>query len=219
MLALSIIVAVLLLLLILPLGVDFSYREKAFSLYAVLGPLRFRLLGRKRKQGASGAAPAAGKKKRRKKPAAAGGHRPPRRKPGLRDLPELGRLLLGILAKLRHHLCVDRLDLLYVCAAPDPCDAIVQYGRANAVFSALLPLLSRAFRILDRQILVDLDLQTDRPRLEAHITVTVQLWEVFYLGFFALWGFLRWYLPFRKAGKGQDRAEETAPADLTEQKG
>ena len=198
MIAWIIVVIVLLLFLMLPAGVDAAYRQDALFLSIKLGPLRLRLLPAKDLPKAHGEK----KKEKKKKDDKDGGKEKLKLRPGKDDILDGLRLVLGILSRFRRHLSVDLLRLYFVCAAPDPYDAVMQYGYVNTGFSLLSPLLHQVLNIRREEIVLDLDVTAlEKPDIDAHIVATFQIWEIFYLGFYGGIGFLRWFLALRKSSK------------------
>ena len=212
MLAIIILVCLLVLFLILPVGVDLRYREGTTGLKLKLGPLGIAVLPKKKPGGEKPKKPKKPKKKKKKPPAPSGGEgqSKPRRKPALRDYLELASILLRAASRLRRHISVDVLRLRYVTAAPDPCDAIVRYGALNAAVSALTPLLHRIFKIRDEELILDLDVMADRPVLDARLVVTLQIWEIIYIGCTAAFGALGWLIRFRRASKDKEKQPASA---------
>ena len=194
-----IVVIVLLLFLMLPIGVDAAFRQETFFLNIRIGPLRLRILPPKEPAKAHGEK----KKEKKKKAGKDGGKQKPKLRPGKDDIFDGLRLVIGLLSGLRRHLSVDLLRLNFVCAAPDPYDAVMQYGYVNAGFSLLSPLLHRVLNIRDEEIVLDLDVTSEKPGIDARLVATFQIWEIFYLGFYGGIGFLRWFLAFRKSSKAK----------------
>ena len=208
-----IIVIVLLLFLMLPVGVDAAYRQDTLFLNIKLGLLRFRILPVKD-------LPKAHDKKKKKKDSKDGRKQKSKLRPGKDDIVDGLRLVLGLLSRFRRHLSADLLRLHFVCAAPDPYDAVMQYGYVNAGFSLLSPLLHRILNIRDEEIVLDLDVTAEKLGIDARLVMTLQIWEIFYLGFYGGIGFLRWFLAFRKAAKArQGQARPVKSANTVEQKG
>ncbi len=216
MLAVIIILCLLVLFLILPVGADLLYQENVFIVKLRVGLLGIQLVPKK--SGKPGAEKPAQKKK--KKPAAGDGHKASRRKPGLRDYFELSGIVLRTLSRFRRHLSIDVLHLRYVAAASDPYDAIMQYGYLNSGFSILAPLLHRTFQIREERIVLDLDVMSDKPEIAARMTLTIQIWEILFIGVSAGYGALRWFIRFRKAAKAtEQKSEKAAGPAPAEQKG
>lgn len=204
---LGIVLAVLLLAALLPLGVDLAYQTPpetgqggGMNLWLRVGFLRFRLLPKKKPK----------KPKKKKKPAKAEKPKPASNHPqaskpeggkakrGLSDYLELAGVVLKAASRFRRRVRVDRLRFCYVCAAEDPYDAIMNYGRLNAGISVLLPLLHRWIDLREELVALDVDVFSDRSRLDTRLTVTLRLWQWIEVGVVALTGLLRW----RRARRG-----------------
>ena len=205
MIALCIVIVLLLVLLVLPVGVDFHWvsRPAAAVLKIKIGPLRFQALPSKR--GSKGKE----KPKQKKKPKASKGHGGGQKKQSLSasDIPELARLVLDILGRFRRHLSVDLLCLRFTAGGTDPMDAALRYGRANALLCALLPPARALIKLREEQISTALDFNSAGSVLELQIVATLQVWEIICLSIFSLSVFLRW----RKRRRA--RTPEPPPGD------
>ena len=215
MVALLIVVGLLLVLLLLPVGLDASYEHHKFSLKAIIGPFGLQIIPRKKRPAADHSANAShkppaseGKKRRRKKI-----------KLRLHDLPELIRIAFSILARFRRCLNVDRFDLFYTCADEDPCNAVMQYGYINAIFSSLSPLLHQVLTIRSETVVLDLDVYASKPIFKWRIVLTLRVWELIYLSCFAGISILRWYLSFRRHRKESNPNSNVDSCDSSDQKG
>ena len=218
MIAWIIVVTALALFLMIPAGVDAAYRQDTLFLSIKLGPIRLRLLPVKDLPKAHDEKKA---EKKKEKDGEGGKKKPkPKLKPGKDDILSGVRLVLGLLSRFRRHLSVDLLRVHFVCAAPDPCDAVTQYGYVNAVFSLLSPLLHQVLKIRDEEIVLDLDVTAEQPGIDVRLVATLQIWEIFYFGFYGGSGFLRWFLTYRKSAKTrQGQARPANSAITAEQKG
>lgn len=137
--------ALLLVLLLLPLGVDLRFTADGPSVLLCCGPVKKRLLP----------APPRVEKKRKQQ------HRPketPSPSHALGGSPAafwpFVRLGLSFLSALRRRLLVRQLTLLVQFDGQDPARAAVLYGQAQALISALWPHLTQAFRMRRPEIAV-----------------------------------------------------------------
>lgn len=215
MIALIIVILFLVLLLILPVGVDISYLKGVFALKVKVGPLRIGILPKK--EGASKKQTGTEKPQKKQKSADQKGGKGV--KPGLADFLKIAGVILKTVSRFRKTLSIDVFHLVFVAAAKDPYHAVMEYGYLNAAFSALSPLLHNAVRIRDERVVLDLDVSAPKPVIEAQLLATLQIWEIFYIGFSAGFGYLLWFLPFRKAAREKERTEAKAGAHPVEQKG
>lgn len=201
MLAWIIVIVVLLLLLILPLGVDLRYAFGQFGLKCRIGPLGLTLLPGK-------------PKKRRKKPKLAQAHAEPKPKKekqrsgiqlGKDDILALLKIVLRALKRFGAHLSVDLLRLHWTAGAPDPYDAVLQYGALNAAFNTLYPLAHAVLHIREEDLAADLSYELDKPEIDARLVATLQLWELFFIGICAGAAVLRWYWNKRRDARAAQR--------------
>ncbi len=200
MLAVGIILALLLLILCIPVGVDLRY-EGGLLVKGKIGPLRLTVYpgrARERKPGE--------KREKRKRTH----EKKPREKLAPRDLFALARIGLDALGRLRRQLSVD-LFLLHVrVAAEDPYDAVLRFGALNAALSSLAPAAHRALKIRREDIRTGVDIEGTRSEATLRCTLTVQVWELLWTALCAGWAFLVWSRRRKKAAaaaKGGDDAE------------
>ena len=163
------ILAVLLALLVLPVGVRVCYDVSGLRICLLAGPIRWQLLPAKSKwwfkrrtkdKPAPPARPAgkpAGKPKLAHKGGAWSNLKP--------YLPVFRNLLLG----LRRRLLVRRLEFWVKLGGDDPCDLAIRYGRAWACLGALQPLLDRALRIRRKDVQVDCDFTAEDTEVDLRV--------------------------------------------------
>lgn len=120
----------------------------------------------------------------------------------LRDFLPLMQLALDFLGDLRRKIRVDKLYTYIVLAGDDPCDLAVNYGRANAALGALIPHLERLFVIKKRDVKIDCDFETEHSFITADLQVTITFGRILML--FAIYGFraLREFMKIKKLRKG-----------------
>ena len=155
--------ALLVLLLVLPVGVQVCYDASGFTLRLAAGPVRWQLLPSR-----SGWL----WRKLQKKPEA-----PPARQaaPATKAEPKKGgswtefrpylpvfRTMLG---DVHRRLLVRRLVLWVKLGCEDPCDLAVRYSRAWAAVGGAMPLLERAFRLRRKDIRIFCDFLAETTEL------------------------------------------------------
>ena len=218
-----IVLAILLLILLTPLGVDLSYFDGVFALMVKLGLLRLTLLPRRTSEGK----PKKPKKKKEKKPkpekeAEETGAGKPSRFPKitLNDAIELLGLVFQLLGRFRRYLSIDRLTLHLVTGAADPYNAVMLYGALNAALGALSPGFHRAFRVKHEDVRLGCD-PTPGASLaaEGQLAFTWRIWALLHSVNCLLYGGLRWYLRKRRDQKRALKQQQTEQPQLTEQKG
>lgn len=199
---------VLTLLAILPLGVRVSYDGGGPLVKVVIGPVRFTVYPRPKKEKKS---PKETEKKQKQE---AEDHpktpRPPKpekatkkEKGGsLKDFLPFVKLGLDFLGDLRRKLRVRQLYLRLILAGDDPCDLAVNYGKTWTAVGNLLPALERWFVIKKRDVEVECDFTASETKVVARLEITMTLGRLLSLAaVYAVRG-IKEYIVFRKLRKG-----------------
>ena len=96
----------------------------------------------------------------------------------LGQLLPLVKLALELLGAFRRKLRIDRLELDLILAGDDPCDLAVNYGRAWAALSNLLPRLERYFVIKKRDLEVQCDFTASETTVAARVECSITLGRI-----------------------------------------
>jgi hypothetical protein len=103
-----------------------------------------------------------------------------------RGLLELGRrlfpLLLEAAGQFRRKLQIDELRLRLVAGAPDPADAALRYGQANALLGAIWQPVTRVFHVKDGWARVEVDFERTEPALYGRVSLSLTVGELAALG-------------------------------------
>lgn len=156
---------------ILPVGIRGLYRDSEAGVWLLVGPLKFRLYPTKPKEENR---TSQSKKKTANSNGKKGGK--------LQDFLPLVRTVLDFLNQLRKKVGVKNLELKVILAGDDPCDLAVNYGRAWAALSNLMPQLDRALKIRKRNIEVECDFTAETTRVYAKVDATVSVARALHLG-------------------------------------
>lgn len=223
--ALWIIGGILLLLVLLSLvrvGAVLSFGEE-LRVRLRLGPAKLTLLPRRSKGQAE-----AGKEAEKAQKAAAGRREKPKKKaPSItaRDildaLPALFESLKAGLRKTRRRLRIDPLRIAVVLGGDDPADVGELYGMVSAAMYTVMPQLERLTYMPDPRIHLEADFTAAQTRAEGTVGLSLQIRDLFAIG----WAFgrplLRWFLHFRKnsaARAAQTPKTDSADAQPSEEK-
>ncbi|MCM1149847.1 MAG: DUF2953 domain-containing protein [Butyricicoccus sp.] len=201
MTALWIILAILILLLLLPVGVDAAFLGGVFSLAVKAGPLKIRILPAKPKKPKMKKP----KKKKDKKEESA----KPKQKLTLEDIKSIARLALKALSRLRRFLSIDVLELYLRVGGGDPYDTVKQYGAINAALGAALPYVHGAFKIKKQDIQTAIDFSEEKLSADAHIAATYQIWEILCIAFCVLGSLIVWLVRRKKRARAEAKAHGT----------
>ena len=197
MIALYIILLVLLIILLIPVGVDACWDGEQRWVKLKIGPFRKTVL------------PGKGIKKRKKKPkqettAVQVEEKPkPKLKLSPDDVKELLRIGLKTLRRFNYHMSVERLRLHYTAASSDPYGAVLQYGRVNALLGVLAGPLHRVFRILNEDVRTELDLEATRPRIAVRLILGIQVWAILFVVICGGISVLKWYINHKREARAE----------------
>ncbi len=184
---------ILILLAVLPLGVDVVYNAAGLVLKVVAGPVKVQLLPAKKDKPEKEKKPKPEKKKEPKKTASKQ-EKPKEQGGSLTDFLPLVQIALDLLDGFRRKIRINYLELKLTMAADDPCDLAINYGRAWAAVGNLWPQLERCFVIQKRKVEVQCDFEATQTVIIAHGRVTITLGRllglVVYHGVRALLAFL-----------------------------
>ena len=203
---------ILALLAILPLGIRVSYDGDGPLVKVVIGPVRFTVYPRPKKEKKT-------QKKAEKKPEAKQKQEPenlpePPQPPkaekaakkekggSLKDFLPFVKLGLDFLGDLRRKLRVRQLYLRLVLAGDDPCDLAVNYGKTWTAVGNLLPALERWFVIKKRDVEVECDFTASETIVLARLEITMPLGRLLSLAAVYAVRVIKEYIVFRKLRKG-----------------
>lgn len=207
MIPLLIVVLVLVLLLLLPLGVRARYDQEGLTAALVVGPVPIQLFPAKEDKPKKEKKPKE-KKAKGDKPKQADDH--PKRGGPLALVQSCLPLVKPALEGVRKRLTIDRLDLHIVWAAPDPADAALGYGYANAALGTVWPLFYQNFKIKDHSLGVDVDFDAAAPTLYARAALHMTLFQLLTLALPLLFRFLKAYRSVTAAPQTGETAKKEA---------
>ena len=203
---------ILTVLAILPLGVRVHYDADGPLVKIVLGPIKFTVFPRPKKE------PKATKKPEEKKPEKKAEEDnlpkppqpPPEPKPqkektqggSLTDFFPFVKLIFDFLGDFRRKLRMKELYLRLILASDDPCDLAVNYGKTWAAVGNLIPALERWFVIKKRDVEVECDFTASEVKVIARLEITITLGRLLSLVFVYAFRALKEYLHFKKIRKG-----------------
>ena len=91
-------------------------------------------------------------------------------------------LLLEAAGQFRRKLQIDELRLRLVAGAPDPADAALRYGQANALLGAIWQPVTRVFHVKDGWARMEVDFERTEPALYGRVSLSLTVGELAALG-------------------------------------
>ena len=197
MIALVCVLAVVIGVLLLPVGVSASYDASGALVQLIVGGKRIQLFPRLRK------APKRKPVKGNKKESGSAATAKTKKGGSLSDFLPIFYVVWDLLQELRQKLTVDQLVVKLVLAGEDPCDLSVNYGRAWAALGNLMPRLENVLTIRKRDLDISCDYTADRPTVFFLMDITLSVGKLLSLAARYGWrGFIEYrkLLKIRKGG-------------------
>ena len=143
------------------IGAQVEYREEGLFVHLRAGRFLILVFPMKEKK----KTPKRTKKKKNAAPAAADGTPVPKQKKGgtLELVLDFLPLALDTVKRFCRRLRVDRLEMELTIGTPDPADAALRYGQANALLGSLWRPLTQAFHVKDAHAHVGVDFDAEKP--------------------------------------------------------
>lgn len=191
LIVLGIIVAIIVLIMLIPVGADLSYVDGQLSVSAKVCGVLIKLLPKKPRDESK--PPKEKKAKKEKKPKEPKAEKPkkPRKKLEL-NMEEKLSLLKAALKGLGKFgkLTVDRFMLHYVAGGNDPYNTAMAYNYVNAALSTLAPICEHSFIVKSSDVRTDVDFTLDRPKIDAGVCLVIHIGQIFRMGFALAFGVL-----------------------------
>lgn len=213
---LGVLCALLLLLvvvLLIPARVRFSYDRGELGLWVRFGPVKLQIFPQKETEKK---APKAKKEKKPKeeKPEKA-------KKPGFKinreqifySLETLPPVLGRALRRTGRRIRIEPLKIHLLIAGGDPAGTAELYGKLEALLAAGLPVLHRTLRIREQDIRLFLDFQEERMDCIADVGLALRPWDLVSVGVRAGGSLLKWFLKFRKLATPAPVPEESGETE------
>ncbi len=88
---------------------------------------------------------------------------------------KLAKTVMRALRRFRNGISFGVIKLRCLISAPDPYDAVVRYNAVNAFICSAIPFFESGFHVKNRDIFVDLDLQSGKSTLEAKADASIRV--------------------------------------------
>lgn len=193
-----IIPAVLLLILLIPVGINGYYQNDTGRIWLRVGFLRFLLHPRNKRS-----KKAVKDTKKSNSDSFEGKHTTGKKQGGsLSDYYPLISLVLDFLDTFRRKLRINNLVFKMVLGDDDPCDLSIKYGGAWTVLGNILPLLDRYFVIRKRDLEILCDYTSGQTKIYAEIDFTITVGNILAIAGYHGIRFLRKFLKIMNKRKG-----------------
>ena len=191
---LGLIALLIILILVVPIGADVGYVGGEFTLAARVDRFALQLLPKNHSD--PNKPPTEPKEKKPKKEKEKKEKPAKEKKP--RKLPEFSaEEIFELIKKVLHglgkfgKLTVHRFMLHYVAAGEDPYKTAMTYNYVNAALSSLAPVAAQKFKVKgDVDVWTDIDFTEEKMKLDAEVSVTIRLAQVFHMAFAVAFGAL-----------------------------
>lgn len=104
------------------------------------------------------------------------------------------KLALKTVGRLGRKIVFERIRILFVSSAPDPYDTAMRYNAVSAALHTLVPLFEQKFTVRSRNIELFTDFDSEKSILEFGFTMTLRIGQILLLAFSAGASFLKIYL-------------------------
>ena len=169
-----VIVGILAVIPFIPVGVFLTYDAKGLDYRICIGPVRFKLKGKKKdKESTPKLKKDVSRITKKAKDAVT-------KKDGgdLSQFKPLLQAIVDLLADLRRKIRVKKMELDLIMGGDDPCSLALNYGRAWAAVGNLVPLLEQIFTIKKRNVQVHCDFTSQSTKVYLRLYLTMALFRL-----------------------------------------
>ena len=195
---LGVIIAIIVAIMLVPVGADVAYEGGELRLSAKVCGVLLQLIP---KPPADETKPKKEKKpkkpkKQKKQPEeqAQTGEEKPKKKLNLDfsmdEIMGLVKSVLRGLGRFGRKLSVDRFLLHYTAAGKDPYNTAMTFGYVNGALTTLAPICRRSFDAKDVDVWTDVDFTTEKTKVDFGVALTIRIGQIFGVVFTILFGAL-----------------------------
>lgn len=190
MIALGIVLLILVLIMLIPVGIDGEYIAGNIKLSAKISFFRLQILPKK---AAKAKKVKKAKKKTDKTPSAEEAPKKQRQKKKFKlsfnkeEIFSLIKAALKAVGKFGGHINVDRFLLHYTAAGKDPYDTAQSFAYVNAALSALAPVCAKRYRVKDCDVWTNVDFVAEKMSLDFALALSIRVGQVLSVAFALLY--------------------------------
>ena len=195
---LGVIVAIIVAIMLVPVGADVAYEGGELRLSAKVCGMLLQLIPKppadetKPKKEKKPKKPK--KKKKQPEEQAQTGEEKPKKKLDLDfsmdEILGLVKSVLRGLGRFGRKLSVDRFLLHYTAAGKDPYNTAMTFGYVNGALTTLAPICRRTFDAKDVDVWTDVDFTTEKTKVDFGVALTIRIGQIFGVVFTILFGAL-----------------------------
>ena len=224
LIVLMIVIAILLLIFVVPYGIDAAYEEGTVRLGVKAGPFRIWILPKKPKtekqllkQQRKEERKKAKKAQKDAKKAAAKAQKTQNQVQTVKpkkplDIPfilALAKMGIRAVKRVFRSFTIDSLMLYYVVATKDPYDTAIQYSYLCGALAALPEIAGNVIRIRKPDVQIGMDFTQEKPVVSGRIVISLQLYKIVCVALAFAVEFIRWKNTHRSPDvKANERKDE-----------
>ena len=215
---LGVIVAIIVVLMLVPVGADVAYEGGELRLSAKVCGMLLQLIPKppadetKPKKEKKPKKPK--KKKKQPEEQVQTGEEKPKKKLDLDfsmdEILGLVKSVLRGLGRFGRKLSVDRFLLHYTAAGKDPYNTAMTFGYVNGALTTLAPICRRTFDAKDVDVWTDVDFTTEKTKVDFGVALTIRIGQIFGVVFTILFGVLGIFIKHKFRKFKEKRANKKA---------
>ena len=215
---LGVIVAIIVAIMLVPVGADVAYEGGELRLSAKVCGMLLQLIPKppadetKPKKEKKPKKPK--KKKKQPEEQAQTGEEKPKKKLDLDfsmdEILGLVKSVLRGLGRFGRKLSVDRFLLHYTAAGKDPYNTAMTFGYVNGALTTLAPICRRTFVAKDVDVWTDVDFTTEKTKVDFGVALTIRIGQIFGVVFTILFGVLGIFIKHKFRKFKEKRANKKA---------
>ena len=215
---LGVIVAIIVAIMLVPVGADVAYEGGELRLSAKVCGMLLQLIPKppadetKPKKEKKPKKPK--KKKKQPEEQAQTGEEKPKKKLDLDfsmdEIMGLVKSVLRGLGRFGRKLSVDRFLLHFTAAGKDPYNTAMTFGYVNGALTTLAPICRRTFDTKDVDVWTDVDFTTEKMKVDFGVALTIRIGQIFGVVFTILFGTLGIFIKHKFRKFKEKRANKKA---------
>ena len=178
---LGIIVAIIVLIMLVPVGADVGYENEQLHLSAKVCGMLLQLFPKPPRDETKPPKEKKPKKPKKQKPPKPEGETKPKKKLSFNreELLGLVKSVLRGMGRFGRKLSVDRFVLHYTAGGKDPYDTAMTLAYVNAALSSLAPICRKRFNVKDADVWTNVDFTKDSMSLDFAFAMTIRIGQIF----------------------------------------